>query len=178
LRRTLCAVVFAAAALGPAAASAGPPAQKTFRLEAQNVSIRLPAGWGKTLQPDPEWQWHAVAPASAAHLYVNAIATQQGFSVVAPAYAAALDKPFAPGDPHWAFSSKPARVASLPALEIMFRYRNLTVEARPIQVATIYAFVRGGFFYVFDYVATPARVTSMRPVFARSIRSLRFLRPA
>ena len=40
-------------------------ATRNFRLEAQNVSIRLPGGWGKA-QPDPEWQWHAAAPGAAA----------------------------------------------------------------------------------------------------------------
>ena len=155
----------AAAALSAAAASAGVPTHKTFRLDAQKVSVQLPSGWGKNLRPDREWQWHAVAPGYVAHLYVNAIPTTKDFSVVGPAYAQALKKPFASGDPHWAFSSSPVRVASLPALKITFRYRNLTVEAQPVEVATIYAFVRGGLFYVFDYVATPKRVATMRPVF-------------
>jgi hypothetical protein len=168
-------VAAAAAVLWAAPAPAGVPAHQTFRLVAQKVSVELPAGWGKALQPDREWQWHAVAPGSVAHLYVNALPTTKDVSVLGPAYAAALEKPFGPGDPHWAFSSIHVRVASLAAFKISFRYRNLTIPTTPVEVATIYTFVHGGLFYVFDYVAGPTRLATMQPVFEQSIGSLRFL---
>jgi hypothetical protein len=169
--RPATAILVAAAAAALAAAPA--PADVTFRL-VQKVSVQLPAAWGKVLLADREWQWHAIAPGSAADLYVNALPTTSDVSTIGAAYAAALKKPFAPGDPHRAFSSTHVQVPSLPAFKISFRYRNLTIPTMPVEVATIYAFVHGGLFYVFDYVASPKQVPTMRPVFEQSIGSLRF----
>jgi hypothetical protein len=164
-----------AAALWAEPALASGPAQQTFTLDAQKVSFQLPSGWRKDVPVESGWQWQAVAPGSVAHLYVNAIPTTKSFSVLALEYVQALQNPFAPGDTHYDFASSSAQVASLPAIKITFRYRNLTVKARPVEVATIYAFVHGGRFYVLDYVASPKWIAKMRPAFEQSVRTVRLL---
>jgi hypothetical protein len=171
MRTPAHAAALAAAAVTAAAAAADTPRYTTFHLAAQKVSFQLPAGWHPDYPLAPGWQWQAVAPGAAAHLYVNALATTKSFPALARAYEQALDRPYI-GDPHLDFAASSTRVASLPARRITFRYRNGVAAGHPYEVATIYVFERAGRFYAFDYVATPKLLAAMRPTFERSIASV------
>ena len=151
------------------------PTHQTFKLDAMKVSFQLPSDWGKDLPPDQGWRWQAIAPGYTAPLYVNAVPTNTDFAAIAPGYGKAVKKAFLDGDPRSTFSSTSTRIGSLPALKITVHYRDVSYEGLSVEVATIYAFVYGGLFYVFDYVATTKWIAKERPAFEQSIRSVRFL---
>ena len=77
-------------------------------------------------------------------------------------------------DPLGSFSSRAARVSSVPAVKIVARFRGVTSRGPTVIVLNVYGFVHGGFAYVFEYATTGTWIAREKPVFARSIRSVRF----
>ena len=161
--RALLAFGLAALVAAPAAAR---PAQ-TFAPPGARLALELPHGW-HTTRPDHGWRFEAIGPGYSGWVFlsvVRATVTNRSFQRSFVAFERSATKRLGP---HVIFRSRRTTIGSEPAVEIY-------AAARATNTELVYGFQHAGLEYILAYATTTSRFAEVRPSFAASAGSVRFL---
>lgn len=153
------------AALVATSAVAAPPA-KRFDIRNAGISIALPGNW-KQQSNQSGWKYVAARPDGQGKFYVESYRESTGYFAFRATFEDYVRKAAKVDDPRAKFETKAVKVGGERAIEIVARYGVLTAYA--------YGFVHARDDYIVEYVTATAYLGENFPVFAASVRSLRFL---
>lgn len=138
---------------------------KRFDISQAGISLTLPGNWTASAQKG--WKFVAVRPDGEGKLFVESFREATGFFGFRTWFESYVRKTARADDPHATFETRAAKVAGERTVEIVARYGGLTAYA--------YGFAHDQDDFVVEYVTSTTFAAKNFPVFAASVRSIRFL---
>jgi hypothetical protein len=165
--RTALPLLAAASAAALIAAAAGARPARTFQPAGARLTLDLPAGWRET-EPGKGWRFEAIGPGASGWVFLSVVRAEVSSPSFRRSLVAFERRQAASLGEHVTFRTRSTIIATERAIEIYAAGRGTTAQL-------VYGFQHAGLEYLLVYATTTSRLRVMRPAFAASVRSVRFV---